>query len=220
MADAQNSGRRGASQEKAYETLKEMIIVQDLKPNELVSEKSLSELTGLGRASIRTALQNLRNDGLVEIYAQRGCRIAGIDVVVQMKVLEVRAELERLMAIRAARNIAPDAATKLTDSAQRLLLAARDRDDAQFMAALKDVHDQMAAASDNEILARSVNQIQGLSRRFWYAHHARFADMLRAAELHAARVAAICAHDCDAAANASDRLVEYLAQFTNRVVSN
>jgi DNA-binding GntR family transcriptional regulator len=219
MTEIKPIARRGDAQEKAYEVLKEMIIVQELRPNELVSEKKLADQTGFGRASIRIALQNLKNDGLVEIYAQRGCRISEIDVVVQMKVLEVRAELERLMAVHAAHNITDEVAAKLKGSMRLLAEAAHKGDARQFMDNLRDVHELMAAASDNEILSRSVNQIQGLSRRFWYAYHARYADMSLAADLHAARVDAICRHDAPAAAKASDDLVGYLASFTESVVS-
>ena len=219
MTDKETISRRGDAQEKAYKALKQMIIVQELRPNELVSEKKLADQTGFGRASIRTALQNLKNDGLVEIYAQRGCRISEIDVVVQMKVLEVRAELERLMAIHAARNITDAAASKLKQSVQQLTQAAQDEDAGKFMDNLRDVHELMAKAADNKILARSVNQIQGLSRRFWYAYHARYADMSEAAKLHEARINAICSHDGTGAAKASDNLVAYLAHFTESVVS-
>ena len=136
-----------------------------------------------------------------------------------MKVLEVRAELERLMATLAERNITDTVAAKLKQSVQQLSQAAQNNDTAVFMDSMRDVHELMAKAADNEILARSVNHIQGLSRRFWYAYHARYADMSQAAELHAARVTAICRHDGAAAENASDNLVAYLATFTESVVS-
>lgn len=204
---------------RAYEALKEMIILQELRPNEFVSEATLAGRTEFGRASIRAALQNLRNDGLVEIYAQRGCRISEIDVVVQMKVLEVRAELERLMSIHAARNISKNTAIGLTDAVKKIHQSAVDGDALRYMDDLRQIHELTVEAADNEILKRSINQILGLSRRFWYAYHARYANMVQAAELHAARAAAICQNDEVAAAKASDALVQYLAEFTENVVS-
>lgn len=210
---------RGEAQQQAYETLKEMIIVQQLQPNELVSEIKLAEKIKFGRSSIRTALQKLQADGLVTIYAQRGCRISEIDVVTQLKVLEVRGELERLMVTNAARRINDKAAVQLMSAAKSLCHAAQQQDVQSYMKSLRDLHDQTAEASENEILIRCVNQIQGLSRRFWYAHFERHADLNSAAELHRERVKAVCDGNPDAAAIASDRLVEYLADFTKRVVS-
>jgi DNA-binding FadR family transcriptional regulator len=55
--------------------------------------------------------------------------------------------------------------------------------------------------------------IHGLFRRFWYQHYKHTADLPLAARLHAEVAEAISARDLQKAAEASDRLVEYIESF-------
>jgi DNA-binding FadR family transcriptional regulator len=54
----------------------------------------------------------------------------------------------------------------------------------------------------------------GLVRRFWFMHHIQIADMPLAAKRHADVAKAIANGDIQAAAAASDRLVDYAEDCT------
>jgi DNA-binding GntR family transcriptional regulator len=96
-AEIDRSATRGSLQRKAYKRLREIIIRQGLSPGSKVSELGLSRLTGYGRAPVRVALRHLLTDGLVQIVPQSGVIVARIEPETELKVLEVRAELERLL---------------------------------------------------------------------------------------------------------------------------
>src|SRR3546814_13290711 len=86
--------------EQDYTPLEEMIITLQLAPGSAVSEAGLSELLGIGRTPIREALQRLARERLITILPQRGVLVSEINVGTQLRLLEVRRELERLIARR------------------------------------------------------------------------------------------------------------------------
>jgi DNA-binding FadR family transcriptional regulator len=53
-----------------------------------------------------------------------------------------------------------------------------------------------------------------LSRRFWYVHYKQAADMPLCARLHAELAEKIASGDAEGAADASDRLLDYVENFT------
>jgi DNA-binding GntR family transcriptional regulator len=59
-----------------------------------------------------------------------------------------------------------------------------------------------------------LQQIHGLSRRFWHKHYIQVDDLSRVAELHAATARAIAIGDEEAAASASDSHMDYIQSFT------
>src|SRR5688572_10962031 len=87
----------------AYLHLEEMIVTLKLAPGQVVSEGELSVATGIGRTPIREALQRLARERLVSILPRRGIIVSAIDVKSQLRLLEVRRELERFIARAAAR---------------------------------------------------------------------------------------------------------------------
>lgn len=211
---------RGAIQRAAYLALKEGIILRDFPPGALLSEATLSASLGFGRSPIRWALQRLAMEGLVEILPQRGVMVTEISAEVQLRVLEVRAELERLMVTRAASRASPPQRVEMERLADAILDRAGADDGLGFMDALRQLHDLTAEAADNPVLSNCMAQIQGLSRRFWYAYDPGHADLMEGAAHHAARLRAVAAGDTDAAARASDRLVAFLEAFTLRSVAS
>ena len=79
-----------------------------LSPGAIVSEKALAERIGIGRTPIREALQRLTRERLVTILPRRGIMVSEINVKSQLRLLEVRRELERLISKRAARRATED----------------------------------------------------------------------------------------------------------------
>src|SRR5262245_26407437 len=92
-----------ALSEQAYTQLEEMITTLQLAPGQALSEPYLSGALGIGRTPVREALQRLARERLVIIHPRRGIAIADVNVRNQLKLLELRRELERLIARGAAR---------------------------------------------------------------------------------------------------------------------
>ena len=96
--------------------------------------------------------------------------------------------------------------------------AAQRSDDLAFMRLDREFNELLLEAAGNEFAAAAMGLMNGLSRRFWYVHHKRVADLPLAARLHAALARAIAAGEEDAAAAASDRLVDYIQDFARSTV--
>lgn len=88
----------GSLTDKAYRELEERMITLRLKPGQVLSETALSKQLNIGRTPIREALQRLAREGLVVILPRKGILVSEINPGKQLQVLEVRRELDRLMA--------------------------------------------------------------------------------------------------------------------------
>jgi len=132
----------------------------------------------------------------------------------QLKVLELRRELERLIARSAARRASAVELARFREIGEEFEKAAGDNDETTFMRLDREFNLLSASAAKNEFIASSMSLIHSLSRRFWFIHHKEVADMPLAARLHADVARAIGARDETAAAIASDALLDYLEGFT------
>jgi DNA-binding GntR family transcriptional regulator len=83
--------------EQAYKQIEELIVTLRLKPGQVLSEQSLSASLGIGRTPIREALQKLALEGLVTILPRKGILVSEINPHSQLRVLEARREIERLL---------------------------------------------------------------------------------------------------------------------------
>ena len=200
--------------ERAYADLEEMIVTLKLAPGAAVSEQELAQRLGIGRTPIREALQRLAREGLVAILPRRGILVSAIDVKRQLRLLEVRRELERLIARSAARRATDEERRQFQDVAARFQESARVNDDLAFMRTDREFNSLCSAASHNEFAAGAMSLMHSLSRRFWYIHYKRAADMPLTAKLHANIARAIAKGDGDAAAAASDKLIDAIEKFT------
>ena len=205
--------------DRAYAEIEEMIITLRLAPGSPVSESELSAHLGIGRTPIREALQRLARERLVSIFPRRGIIVTEINVASQLRLLEVRRELERLIARSAARRATDDERDRFRALAAAFEAAAKANDDDTFMRIDRDFNVLCSAASHNEFAAGAMSLMHSLSRRFWYLHYKQAADMPLTAKLHADIARAIAAGDEERAAKASDRLLNLIEKFTRSTVS-
>ena len=205
--------------DRAYAEIEEMIVTLRLAPGSAVSESELSELLGIGRTPIREALQRLAREHLVAIFPRRGIFVTDINVTSQLRLLEVRRELERLIARSAARRSTAEERERFRALAAAFESAAKANDDVTFMRIDRDFNVLCSAAAHNEFAANAMSLMHSLSRRFWYLHYKQAADMPLTAKLHADIARAIAGGDEERAAKASDRLLNLIEKFTRSTVS-
>jgi len=196
-----------------------LIVTLQLPPGSAVSEGMLSRQLGIGRTPIREALQRLARESLVVILPRRGVMVSEINVRTQLRLLEVRREVERLVARSAARRATPQERDAMSDLARRFLATLKSNDDRSFMRADREFNELLLAAAKNEFAAGAMRLMQSLSRRFWYQHYKEAADLPETAKLHADIARAIAKGDEDAAAGATDRLLDKIRSFTRATVS-
>lgn len=199
--------------DKAYAQIEELIVTLQLPPGTVLSELVLAERLAIGRTPIREALQRLSRDGLVNILPRRGVLVSDIDLRSQLRLLEVRRVLERLMARSAAERASPEERAQFAAIAAGMRDASANADDIAFMRLDKEFNTLVALTARNEYATRSMGLMHGLSRRFWYQHYKEAADLPLSARLHAEVAEAIAAREPEKAGQASDRLVDYIESF-------
>jgi DNA-binding GntR family transcriptional regulator len=204
--------------DRAYRELEERIVTLSLAPGAVLSEQGLSKELDIGRTPIREALQRLARDGLVIVLPRRGILVSPINLETQLKVLEVRRVVERLMAKLAAERASVDERQDFTEIAKGMLAAAKAADDRAFMRLDLRFNTLLSSASHNEFATRSMGLMHGLSRRFWYQHYKQTADLPLVAKLHARVAQAVSKSDGAGAANASDDLVDYIESFARKTL--
>jgi DNA-binding GntR family transcriptional regulator len=205
--------------EQAYNRLEEMIVTLSLAPGAVLSEQTLSASLGIGRTPIREALQRLGHEGLVRVLPRKAIIVTDTDPKRQLLVLEVRRELERLMARASAERATEAERLRFQEIADGMEAAARTSDDLAFLRLDRELNALLAHAAHNEYAARSMRFLNGHSRRFWYLHYKQAADLPKCARLHADEARAIARANPVRAMAACDKLIDYVEAFTRTTVT-
>lgn len=204
---------------QAYEAIERLIMFEQLAPGTLVSEAMLMEKTGFGRTPVREALQRLARERMVEIHPSRGVLVPPASIESQLSLLELRRGLEdiavRLATQRAQPSQRDEMRSVCVDLEQKESLSLED-----FAVFLKHMHELIVQAAHNDYLTAAMAPLQGLSRRFWFAHvQDQDAEIATARRLHTAILRAIAASDEAAAVTASRQLNDYLVEFAYGTLS-
>lgn len=222
LAKAQNAHARNVATisltDRAYRAMEELIVTLQLAPGSVLSEAGLAAELGIGRTPVREALQRLAREGLILVLPRRGVLVSEINVHSQIELLRVRRELERLMARYAALRARPDERRAFAELADDIDRSADAGDDVGFLRLDRRLNTMVARACRNEYATKAMGLMHGLSRRFWYQHYKQVLDLPLCARLHAALARSIAAGDPATAADASDRLIDYIEDFTRATV--
>ncbi len=202
----------------AYDQIEEAIITLQIPPGTPISEQSLSDMTGIGRTPIREAIQRLAREHLVHVLPQRGVLVSEIDVGKQLRLLETRREIERLISRSAAKRATEAERKAFAKLAQEFTASAAKKDDVAFIRADRDFNELCIKTARNEFAEGAMRLLHGLSRRFWFLHYKQAADLPEMARLHAGVALAISKGDIDGAGEALDRLLDNIEEFTRATV--
>ena len=202
----------------AHRAIEEMIVTLALPPGSRISEQSLSTQLGIGRTPVREALQRLAYERTIRILPRSGAVVSEIDIAEHFKLIEVRRELERIMAARAARLVDPISRRMFLDLQTRFELAERTGDAAVFIAADREYNLLLAKTADNDYAAAAMAPLQAQTRRLWYLYFTAFGDVANVARLHANIARAVADKDEKKACEASDALIDYVEDYTYRTL--
>lgn len=210
--------RRETLTDRAYAQLEEAIVTMRILPGSVVSEKELSDVMGIGRTPIREAIQRLAREHLIVVLPQRGLLVAEIDLSKQLKLLEARREIERLICRAAAKRATAEERQRFAELAVEFDQEARTSDHLAFVRSDREFNELCLAAARNEYAEGAMRMLHGLSRRFWYFHDRTAADRPQMAQFHRAICLAIAEGDVEAAGAGLDRLIDYIAEYTRAAV--
>jgi DNA-binding GntR family transcriptional regulator len=212
-------GPKESLTEQAYAQIEEAIVTLQLAPGTIVSELTLSEMTGIGRTPIREAIQRLSREHLILIMPQRGLLVPEIDVKKQLKLLRTRREVERLVCRSAAKSATPQERDVFAQLAAEFKEASKRNDDVSFVRLDREFNELCLIAARNEFAEAAMRLMHGLARRFWYFHYKQAADIPEMARLHGAVAKAIAEGNVDAAGQALDALLDNIEEFTRATLA-
>lgn len=157
MSDVQQS-------DLALEKLRRDILSGKLLPGSGVSEAGIAERYATGRASARTALQRLTQQGLVAVVPRRGYVITRVTVRDVREIFQMRLALEPLAARLAAGRVDAKAMMKREDKALAAWRAGRSAG-GDVLKHNRYIHMHIAESSGNTRLARQIDDLLGESDR-------------------------------------------------------
>jgi len=184
MAKAEKAGgRAGAAasgdgtllSRRAYQRIKEMILMTEIPPLGTIDEQRLMGELGLGRTPIREALQRLAQEGFVTIIPYRGSVASGIDMSELHQIMEMRVPLEiiaaRLAALRVQDADIRDLETLVGGyDIERLC---REQNFVELLRLDEAFHHAVAALADNRYILKTLDNLRDLTWRHYILFYRR-----------------------------------------------
>lgn len=128
--------------------------IQTFVPGQRLVEADLADQFGVGRNSVREALQRLAAEGIVELLRHRGAAIRSLSLRETLDVLDVAERMTGLLGRAAARACAGGASTCGLQAALQELAAADPGDLAGFSAARRHFYRALLDLAGNQELRR------------------------------------------------------------------
>ena len=152
--------------EVIFDTLREAIIVGELKPRERLMEVQLANKLGVSRTPVREAIRKLELEGLVAMVPRKGAHVADLSVKDIMNVLEVRSTLDGLASFLSAARITDEEIKELKHT-QTQFINYLEKDNLHG-SVKKDVefHDIIYRSSRNDKLIQISNNLREQVQRF------------------------------------------------------
>lgn len=201
----------------ATEKLRSDIIAGVLVPGERLPEIALTERYSVGRAAIRSALVELRAEGLVDIAANRGAMVRRIGLDEAIEIAEARKVLETLIAAKAALNHDPS-----DESLSRIVGEMREAvsadDNSRYSELNRALHRRIWEIGRHRVGNDLVSNLRNRSAHHQYRLAVMPGRAKESLEQHAAIVDAISSGDADTAARAMeqhlDSVIQVLGQWS------
>jgi DNA-binding GntR family transcriptional regulator len=189
--------------EVIFATLREAIIMGELKPGERLMEVQLAEKMGVSRTPVREAIRKLELEGFVNMIPRKGAHVARLSIKDIMDVLEVRASLDGLATALAAERITDEELRELKYVLNQFESYV-EKDNLQNIVK-KDVefHDIIYHASKNDKLIQIVNNLREQVYRFRVIYLKDFSSTKEVIKEHIEIFDALIEKDSNAAGEAA-----------------
>jgi len=144
-------------EEKTFETLKDMILVQELKPGERIIQDSVARNLGVSRTPVKKALTKLAELGLVTVKSKGQIYVRRFSKKEILAIYDVREVLEGLSARLAAEKI-DDAKDikKMREMFTHLKESASKSPSKLYVATDLKFHEFLAQKSGNDVLCKII----------------------------------------------------------------
>ena len=178
------------------------ILQGEYAPAQRLIEADLCERFGTSRFIVRAALQELSAQGLVEFQRNRGARVREVSLAEAIEITEVRQLLEGLEAARAALRINKAEAAALRGIVTDMHAAVTGSELLRYSELNASLHAAIRDIAEHETSARLLRQLRDQTVRHQFSLSLVPGRPAVSLPQHEAIVAAVTAHDPDAAERA------------------
>nr|WP_163500528.1 GntR family transcriptional regulator [Halomonas socia] len=178
----------------AYREIEDMILTGKLKPGERLNEHHFSEKIGVSRGPIREACRALERAGLVTAVPAKGVFVRELSERHLNEVYDLRAVITGLMCQCAAERADRAACQELRQLNDRMRVAAKTGNQADYYNANLEFHNYIAKLANNETAKRVYDDLV----KETHAHRIAAMSTDDSITEHEAIISAIEARDVDA----------------------
>ena len=186
--------------ERAQAALRDAILAGELPAGAHLAEVELAERLGFSRTPVREALSRLAAEGLVDLHAHRGARVASFSPADLDGIFDVRLALEPRATGRAAGRVTDDDLAALDELATTMLAVGApgpDQDLDALVGLNRDFHARLLAVADAPALSAALANVVHTPVVLRTFHTYDAASLARSLAHHAEIVAALRAGDAD-----------------------
>jgi DNA-binding GntR family transcriptional regulator len=195
--------------------IRDAILDGSFAPRQRLIEADLCERFGASRFQIRTALQDLAAQGLIEFQRNRGARVRDVSLAEAIEITEVRMLLEGHEAARAAERVTPAQAAGLRQIAKDMRAAVENGELMRYSELNVTLHATLREISGHRIAAQLLEQLRGLTVRHQFTLSLVPGRSAVSLPQHEAIVDAVVEHDAAAAERAMhEHLRSVIEAFT------
>lgn len=184
------------------EALRAAILTGEYAPRQRLVEIDLCERFGTSRFILRSALQELSAQGLVEFQRNRGARVREISLDEAIEITEVRILLEGHLAGRAADRATKADVVMLRKIVKDMRAAVQKSELLTYSGLNARLHEAIREIAAHETTARLLRQLRDQTVRHQFSLSLVPGRPMVSLPQHEAIVAAIVAHDSDVAQQA------------------
>lgn len=194
--------------DEAYARIKEDIVWCQLQPGMEVSEASLAEMYGFGKAPIRSALARLSQEKYIVSQPRRRHVIAPLTLKVVRELFEWRLIVETAVVEMACGKVDCERLTELDMACAAGYVPGDIASEKRFVAANKAFHLEIAMASGNSRLVTAFDQILDEMTRLLHLSYVLRERTNQSAEQHAALIKGLAQGDVEAVRRISRSHIE------------
>src|SRR5215475_9826198 len=187
------------SADRAYEVVRERLVMLDIRPGEPINDERLAAELGFGRTPVREALKRLERDRLVIAYPRRGTFATAVDMTDLADISEIRKQLEPMAAARAARTASSESRARLTSLAEAIAGIDDTDDPREVLRHDVHVHREVYRSSGNPHLETILISLDAHATRIWCLFLDRLPDVASHVREHISLLEAIVAGDEESA---------------------
>jgi len=187
--------RRATLHAETVERLRETIAAGELRPGERVPEKALCERFGISRTPLREALKVLASEGLIDLFPNRGARVARFTVDDIDEMFPVMATLEALAGELACARVTEERIAEIRALHYQMALHHTRRELDPYFRLNQAIHEKILETAGNSTLAGIYRNLAGRIRRARYLANISRARWDKAMAEHEQILAALSRRD-------------------------